>query len=157
MGITISHRVRRDIREAARTYSRRFLTGRDATVAEAGERQTSKLKSMKNNASPKKLEIVPLSTDAPTGTTLDELLRSSKPVGELAAVQQQVNRILDLWADRTRAVLASLDISVGDFSASWHPCGDLTGLAEKLSHVEITLACPMFCTREIVSVAQRRS
>ena len=111
---------------------------RGIIVAEAGQKAKQIHKNMKNNASPKKLEIVPLSTDAPTGTTLNELLRSSEPVGELAAVQQQVNRILDLWADRTRAVLASLDISVGEFSASWHPCGDLTGLAEKLSQVEIT-------------------
>jgi hypothetical protein len=40
MGITISHRVRTDIREAARTISRRFLMERDATVANAGGRQT---------------------------------------------------------------------------------------------------------------------
>jgi len=38
MGITISHRVRRDNREAARTNSRRFLMERDAIVAEAGKR-----------------------------------------------------------------------------------------------------------------------
>jgi hypothetical protein len=36
-GITISHRVRRDIHEAARIHSRRFVT-RAITVAEAGER-----------------------------------------------------------------------------------------------------------------------
>jgi hypothetical protein len=111
---------------------------RGIIVAEVGQKAKKIHKTMKNNASAKRLENVPLSTEAPTGTTLNELLRSSKPVGELAAVQQQVNRILDLWADRTRAVLASLDISVGEFSASWHPCGDLTGLAEKLSQIEIT-------------------
>ena len=38
MGITISHRVRTDICEAARFNSRRFLMERSATVAEAGER-----------------------------------------------------------------------------------------------------------------------
>jgi len=37
MGITICHRVRRDIREAARE-SRRFVMGRTATVAGAGGR-----------------------------------------------------------------------------------------------------------------------
>ena len=40
MGITISHRVRTDICEAARFYSRRFLMERDATVANAGRRKT---------------------------------------------------------------------------------------------------------------------
>ncbi len=38
MGITISHRVRKDICEAARVNSRRFLMERSATVAVAGER-----------------------------------------------------------------------------------------------------------------------
>ena len=40
MGITISHRVRTDICEAARFNSRRFLMERNATVAKAGRRQT---------------------------------------------------------------------------------------------------------------------
>jgi hypothetical protein len=40
MGITISHRVRKDVCEAARFNSRRFLMGRDAIVANAGGRQT---------------------------------------------------------------------------------------------------------------------
>src|ERR1700722_6911659 len=38
MGITISHRVRTDNREAARSSSRRLLMERDATIAEAGKR-----------------------------------------------------------------------------------------------------------------------
>ena len=36
MGITISHRVRKDVCEAARFNSRRFLMERNAAVAEAG-------------------------------------------------------------------------------------------------------------------------
>jgi hypothetical protein len=40
MGITMGHRVRMDIREAARTISRRFLMEWDTTVAKAGRRQT---------------------------------------------------------------------------------------------------------------------
>jgi hypothetical protein len=38
MGITISHRLRTDICEAARFNSRRFLMERNATVAKAGKR-----------------------------------------------------------------------------------------------------------------------
>ncbi len=40
MGITICHRVRRDICEAARINSRRFLMDQGATIAKAGRRQT---------------------------------------------------------------------------------------------------------------------
>jgi len=40
MGITISHRVRRDICEAARINSRRFLMDQGATIAKAGRRHT---------------------------------------------------------------------------------------------------------------------
>jgi hypothetical protein len=46
MGITISHRVRRDIREAARKNARRFLMKQDATVAKAGRRQTLTITNM---------------------------------------------------------------------------------------------------------------
>jgi hypothetical protein len=106
-------------------------------LASAGKRQ-NKHKNMLNKTSPEKLNTAPLSTDAPTGVTLEDVLHRDGPAMELAKVQKQVNRILDLWADRTRAIFASLDIAVGDFHASWHPCGDMTGLSEKLSHVEIT-------------------
>ena len=135
MGITISHRVRTDNREAARTNSRRFLLQRYATVAEAGKRSNNN--KYMTNSSPKKLNTVPVGTLAERGLTVDEVLHPQGSRMELAEVQKQVNRILDFWADRTRAILASLDIAVGDLSASWHPCGDITGLAEKLSHVEI--------------------
>jgi hypothetical protein len=30
-----------------------------------------------------------------------------------------------------------IDPLVSEFHASWHPCGDMTGISEKLSHVEI--------------------
>jgi hypothetical protein len=118
---TISHRVR--------TAIRRIM------LADAGKRQNQH-KNMTNKSS-EKLNTAPLSTDAPTGVTLDEVLHRDGPAMELAKVQKQVNRILDIWADRTRAILASLDLAVGEFHASWHPCGDMTGLSEKLSHVEI--------------------
>jgi len=49
MGITISHRVRTDICEAARFNSRRLLMERDATVAKAGERQTKTTITMNTN------------------------------------------------------------------------------------------------------------
>jgi len=50
MGITISHRVRRDNCEAARINSRRFLMDRDVTVAKAGGRQTLTTKTMNTNS-----------------------------------------------------------------------------------------------------------
>ena len=105
-------------------------------LASAGKRHNEN-KNMQNNSSSEKLNAAPLSTDAPTGVTLDDMLHLDGRAMELAKLQKRVNRILDLWADRTRAILASLDIAVGDFHASWHPCGDMTGLSEKLSHVKI--------------------
>jgi len=49
MEIARSHRVRRDICEAARFNSRRFLMERDVTVAKAGERQTKTTITMNTN------------------------------------------------------------------------------------------------------------
>jgi len=122
MMLSISHRVRTDIRSIM--------------LASAGKRQNQN-KNMNNKSSSEKLNAVPLSTDASTGVTLDDVLQLDDRAMELAKVQKQVNRILDLWADRTRAIFASLDIAVGEFRASWHTCGDMNGLSKKLSQVEI--------------------
>lgn len=122
MMLTTSHRVRTDIRSII--------------VADAGKRQNQN-KKMKDKTTLEELNIASLATDASTGKTLNEILHTDDRTIELEKVQKQVNRILDAWADRTRAILASLDISVGQFTAPWHPCGDMVGLAEKLSHVEI--------------------
>jgi len=56
MGITISHRVRTDIREAARFNLRRFLMEQDATVAKAGRRQTLTITTMNYELREKLLE-----------------------------------------------------------------------------------------------------
>jgi len=50
MGITISHRVRTGICEAARFNSRRFLMERNVTVAKAGERQIITTITMNTNS-----------------------------------------------------------------------------------------------------------
>jgi hypothetical protein len=123
MMLTISHAKRR-------TFGR-------IIVAEAGERTNNNHKIMENNSSTNEPHNVSRPTLVAPRLRLENRQRSRNDAAARAELQKQMTRILDNWANRTRAILASLDISIDGFHAEWGPCGDVATIAEKLSHIEI--------------------
>lgn len=95
---------------------------------------------MKNNAVQNKLDKVVDSLiakhQAESDVKKDLAVRQEM---ELERVKGEIDRIWDAMSDRIRAVLLTLGIETGQIGIHWRPSDDnLEGLAERLSHIEIT-------------------
>lgn len=73
----------------------------------------------------------------PTDVILDKEMFDSDHDGPMDNVSIEMKRILDLWAERTGAILHGLGIELDHLHGAWHPIAPSTDLSERLLQVEI--------------------